>query len=118
MFLLHQGFPRAPTPHRALVPGAPRVARVAVAAGLVTALYAAGPLPVAFAADVSTTAAQADDSLKSAHDKLGSFDAELLAEARAAGEKTVTMTIVTEPGRTERAVEQLDAVKGGSVGRT
>ncbi|MFF6781216.1 S8 family serine peptidase [Streptomyces sp. NPDC012510] len=106
-----------PTPRRALIPGAPRVARAAVAAGLVTALCAAGPLPVAFAADASAPAAQADDSLKSAHDKLGPSDAELLAEARAAGDKTVTMTIVTEPGRTEQVAGQLDAVKGGSVGR-
>lgn len=98
------------------IPGARRVARIAVAAGLVAALSAAGPIPLAFAA--TTTAATADPGVKPAHDKLGSDDADLLAEARAAGEKNVTMMIATAPGRTSQVAEQLNAVKGGSVGRT
>ncbi|MEU1300541.1 S8 family serine peptidase [Streptomyces shenzhenensis] len=98
------------------IPGARRVARIAVAAGLVAALSAVGPIPLAAAA--TTAAATADPGVKPAHDKLGSDDADLLAEARAAGEKNVTMMIATAPGRTAQVAEQLDAVKGGSVGRT
>ncbi|MFI1355227.1 S8 family serine peptidase [Streptomyces sp. NPDC020898] len=100
-----------------------RAVRVAVAAGLVTVLAAAGPVPFAFAADNSTgPVLDVDDTsapaLKSAHDKLGSVDAGLLAEAEADGDRTVTMMIATAPGQTEQVVKQLDAVKGGSVGRT
>ncbi|MEY9488568.1 hypothetical protein RKD26_004362 [Streptomyces calvus] len=90
------------------------MARIAVAAGLVAALSAAGPIPAAFAAD----APPADADVKSAAEKLGSDDAELLAEAKADGAKNVTMMIATAPGKTEQVAEQLDAVKGGSVGRT
>ncbi|MGW1717636.1 S8 family serine peptidase [Streptomyces sp. NPDC002156] len=103
------------TPQREPISGARRVARIAVAAGLVAALSAAGPIPMAFSA---TDALPADGSVKSAHDKLGSSDADLLAEAKADGAKSVTMMIATAPGQTEQVAEQLDAVKGGSVGRT
>lgn len=96
--------------------GARRVARIAVAAGLVAALSAAGPIPMAFAAD--QVPADADPAVKSAHDKLGSSDANLLAEAKAEGDKNVTMMIATAPGQTERVAGQLDAVTGASVGRT
>ncbi|MFE0257485.1 S8 family serine peptidase [Streptomyces sp. NPDC059010] len=107
-----------PTPHPARIPGAPRAARIAVAAGLVAALSAAGPIPLAFAADGPTGGATADRGVKSAHDKLGSDDADLLAEAKAQRDKTVTMMIATAPGQTEKVAAELDAVKGGSVGRT
>ncbi|GLW45605.1 serine protease [Streptomyces sp. NBRC 14336] len=103
------------TPQREPVPGARRAARIAVAAGLVAALSAAGPIPLALAADAP---APADPVVKSADDKLGADDADLLAEAKAAGDKHVTMMIATAPGKTEQVAEQLDAVKGGSVGRT
>ncbi|MEU9732663.1 S8 family serine peptidase [Streptomyces sp. NPDC048002] len=103
------------TPQRDPITGARRAARIAVAAGLVAALSAAGPIPMAFAAD---TPAAADPAVKSAHEKLGSDDADLLAAAKAAGDKNVTMMIATAPGGTEQVAEQLDAVKGGSVGRT
>lgn len=93
------------------------MARVAVAAGLVAALSAAGPVPLAFAADEPGASAPADTDVKSAHDKLGSGDADLLAEAKADGDKAVTMMIATAPGQTEQVAGQLDAVKGGSVGR-
>ncbi|KUN91915.1 S8 family serine peptidase [Streptomyces caeruleatus] len=107
-----------PTPHPAPIPGgARRVARVAVAAGLVAALSAAGPIPLALAAD-GAPAAAADPGVKSAHDKLGSDDADLLAEAKAQRDKTVTMMIATAPGQTEKVAAELDAIKGGSVGRT
>ena len=102
------------TPQREPKPGARRSARIAVAAGLVAALSAAGPIPMAIAADPAPAAA--DPSVKSAHDKLGSDDADLLAEAKADGDKNVTMMIATAPGQTEKVAEQLDAV--GSVGRT
>ncbi|MDX3453034.1 S8 family serine peptidase [Streptomyces sp. ME02-8801-2C] len=106
------------TPQRAPISGARRVARIAAAAGLVAALSAAGPIPMAFSADTATTPAPADASVKSAHDKLGSDDAELLSEAKADGDKTVTMMIATAPGQTEQVAAQLDAVQGGLVGRT
>ncbi|OSZ58491.1 serine protease [Streptomyces pharetrae CZA14] len=105
------------TPQSDPIPGARRVARIAVAAGLVAALSAAGPIPMAFAADPAAPAA-ADPGAKSAHDKLGSDDADLLAEAKAAGDKSVTMMVATAPGRTEQVAKQLDAVDGGLVGRT
>ncbi|GGW40436.1 S8 family serine peptidase [Streptomyces griseoloalbus] len=106
-----------PLPQRDPISGARRVARIAVAAGLVAALSAAGPIPAALAADTAAPA-PADADVKSAPDKLGSDDAELLAEAKADGAKNVTMMIATAPGKTEQVAEQLDAVKGGSVGRT
>ncbi|MEU3250224.1 S8 family serine peptidase [Streptomyces sp. NPDC006997] len=107
------------TPQREPIPGARRVARVAVAAGLVAALSAAGPIPMALAAGADDAPpAAADPALKSAHDKLGSDDADLLAQAKSDGDKTVTMMIATAPGETEQVAEQLDAVKGGLVGRT
>ncbi|WP_210589900.1 S8 family serine peptidase [Streptomyces sp. GESEQ-35] len=104
------------TPQRDPRSGARHVARIAVAAGLVAALSAAGPIPMAMSADQSATAA--DPAVKSAHDKLGSDDADLLADAKADGAKTVTMMVATAPGKTEQVAEQLDAVKGGLVGRT
>lgn len=106
------------TPQREPIPGARRAARIAVAAGLVAALAAAGPVPAAFAADGPAAAPPADASVKSAHDKLGSDDADRLAEAKADGEKNVTMMVATAPGDTERVARELDAVPGGTVGRT
>ncbi|MCX4908666.1 S8 family serine peptidase [Streptomyces sp. NBC_00878] len=105
-----------PTPQRAPMTGARRAARIAVAAGLVAALSAAGPIPMAFSADEPGT--PVDTAVKSASGKLGSDDADLLAEAKAAGDKNVTMMIATAPGQTEQVAGQLDAVKGGSVGRS
>ncbi|MFF1438539.1 S8 family serine peptidase [Streptomyces sp. NPDC058295] len=104
------------TPQREPISGARRVARIAVAAGLVAALSAAGPIPMAFSADSGQVAA--DPGAKSAHDKLGSDDADLLAEAKAAGDKNVTLMVATAPGQTEQVAEELDAVKGGSVGQS
>ncbi|MBX9362640.1 S8 family serine peptidase [Streptomyces sp. WAC04114] len=106
-----------PPTQRDQISGPRRVARIAVAAGLVAALSAAGPIPMAFSADGPGADAPADPSVKSAHAKLGSNDADLLAEAKADGDKTVTMMIATAPGQTEQVAGQLDAVKGGSVGR-
>ncbi|MEU2300297.1 S8 family serine peptidase [Streptomyces antibioticus] len=106
------------TPQREPAPGARRVVRIAVAAGLVAALSAAGPIPVAFAAGADRAPAAADPGAKSAHEKLGSDDAALLAEAKADGDKTVTLMVATAPGSTEQVAAELDAVKGGLVGRT
>ncbi|MET4657127.1 hypothetical protein ABID80_000819 [Streptomyces sp. PvP037] len=105
------------SPKSDAIPGARRAARIAVAAGLVAALSAAGPIPLAMAAD-TPPAVPADADVKSAHAKLGADDADLLAEAKADGTKNVTMMIATAPGQTEQVAAQLDAVKGGSVGRT
>ncbi|MGW6361353.1 S8 family serine peptidase [Streptomyces sp. NPDC055092] len=104
-------------PQRAPISGARRAARLAAAAGLVAALTAAGPIPLAYSADADTTPST-DAPVKSAGDKLGSSDAQLLDQAEAAGEKNVTMMVATAPGATEQVAHQLDAVKGGSVGRT
>ncbi|MEV7884621.1 S8 family serine peptidase [Streptomyces sp. NPDC002817] len=105
------------TPQREPISGgARRVVRIAVAAGLVAALSAAGPIPMAVAA--ADAPAAADPGVKSAHDKLGSDDADLLAEAKADGDKNVSMMIATAPGQTEQVAKQLDAVAGGLVGRT
>ncbi|MEV0911314.1 S8 family serine peptidase [Streptomyces hokutonensis] len=95
-----------------------RVARISVAAGLVAALSAAGPIPMAFSADAPSSTAPTDGTVKSAAAKLGSDDADLLATAKADGDKNVTMMIATAPGQTEQVAGQLDAVKGASVGRT
>ncbi|MGW7382636.1 S8 family serine peptidase [Streptomyces sp. NPDC054794] len=106
------------TPQRDPAPGARRLARIAVAVGVVAALSATGPIPMAFSATAGQQPTTADPGVKSAQDKLGSDDAELLADAKAAGAKNVTMMIATAPGRTEQVADELDAVKGGSVGRT
>ncbi|MDX2935517.1 S8 family serine peptidase [Streptomyces ipomoeae] len=102
------------TPHVCPIPGARRLTRIAVVAGLTAVLTTTGLIPLDFAAEGHSSA----ERPKSAHDKLGSADAELLAEAEATGEKNVTMMIATAPGKTEQVAEELDAVKGGSVGRT
>ncbi|MGP4007223.1 S8 family serine peptidase [Streptomyces sp. 4N124] len=102
------------TPHVCPIPGARRLTRLAVAAGLTAVLTTTGLTPLSFVAEGHSTA----ERPKSAHDKLGSADAELLAKAEATGEKNVTMMIATAPGKTEQVAEELDAVKGGSVGRT
>ncbi|MFI5687091.1 S8 family serine peptidase [Streptomyces sp. NPDC051636] len=104
------------TPERDPIPGPRRLARIAVAVGVVAALSAAGPIPLALAADAPP--ATADPAVKPAHDKLGADDTGLLADAKAAGAKNVTMMIATAPGQTEQVAGELDAVKGGSVGRT
>ncbi|MEW2524814.1 S8 family serine peptidase [Streptomyces sp. NPDC047071] len=93
-------------------PGARRTARLATAIAVAAALTAAAPLPLAFADDTPAPAP------KSAAAKLGAADAELLADAKADGDKTVTMMVATQPGATEQVAQQLDAVEGGSVGRT
>ena len=108
MLLYLQGMPMINSPQREPKPGARRAARIAVAAGLVAALSAAGPIPAAVAAD--SAPATADPSVKSAHDKLGSDDADRLAEAKASGEKYVTMMVATAPGQTEKVAAELDAV--------
>ncbi|MFJ8184225.1 S8 family serine peptidase [Streptomyces sp. NPDC096105] len=105
------------SPQRSPISGTRRAARIAVAAGLVAALSAAGPVPLALAAG-SPAAAPADAGVKSAHDKLGSHDAELLAEAKAEGAEHVTMMIATAPGKTAQVTEKIEAVKGASVGRS
>ncbi|MEU9338237.1 S8 family serine peptidase [Streptomyces sp. NPDC048290] len=94
-----------------------RTARIAVAAGLVAALAAAGPIPAAVAADPQPAPAPADPAVKPADDKLGSNDAELLAEAKAGGDKTVTLMVATAPGATEQVAGQLDALDGALVGK-
>ncbi|WP_372459933.1 S8 family serine peptidase [Streptomyces anatolicus] len=105
--------PRSSSSSSARPPARGRAARLAIAAGLTAALCATG-IPVALAATGDDPA----PAPKSAGGKLGPADAALLAEAEAEGEKTVTMMVATAPGATEQVADQLDGVKGGSVGRT
>ncbi|MFJ4896923.1 S8 family serine peptidase [Streptomyces sp. NPDC088727] len=98
------------------IPGARRVARVAAAAGLVAALAATGVAPV-FAADDPATAPVKAATGDAAADKLGTADADVLAKARAKGEKNITMMVATAPGATEQVSKQLGAVKGSVLGR-
>ncbi|ROQ68925.1 subtilase family protein [Streptomyces sp. 840.1] len=98
------------------IPGARRVARVAAAAGLVAALAATGVAPV-FAADDPANAPVKAATGDASADKLGTADADVLAQARAKGEKNVTMMVATAPGATEQVSKQLGAVKGSVLGR-
>jgi hypothetical protein len=111
--------PMTHTPERDPIPGPRRLARIAVAVGVVAALSAAGPVPLALAADAPPApAADPGSGVKSAHDKLGSDDAATLADAKADGAKNITLMIATAPGQTEQVAAKLDAVPGGSVGRS
>lgn len=92
------------------------MARVAAAAGLVAALTATGVAPV-FAADDPATAPVKAAAGNATADKLGTADADVLAKARAKGEKNITMMVATAPGATEQVTKQLDAVKGSVLGR-
>ncbi|MET9955605.1 S8 family serine peptidase [Streptomyces sp. NPDC006339] len=95
-------------------PGTRRAARIAAAAGLVTALVATGAAPVLAAEDpAATSPVKAADSA----DKLGPTDAQRLDAAEAAGEKHVTVLVATAPGATEQVAGQLDAVPGAFVGK-
>jgi hypothetical protein len=103
------------------ISGPRRVARVTAAAGLVAALVAAGAAPAfsATGADAPVTPAPVKSSSSaSPSDKLGEPDADLLAKAKAEGEKNITMMVATAPGATEQVAGQLDAVKGAVVGKT
>ncbi|MEU6814990.1 S8 family serine peptidase [Streptomyces sp. NPDC046860] len=101
------------SPDRDPIPGPRRLARLTLAVGVVAALCAAGPVPMALAADAPPAA---DPGAKSAPRKLGADDADRLAEAKADGAKSVTMMIATAPGSTEQVASQLDSA--GTVGRT
>ncbi|MEU9300225.1 S8 family serine peptidase [Streptomyces sp. NPDC048269] len=98
------------------IPGARRAARVAAAAGLVAALAATGAAPVFAASGADNPGAS--PAVKSADQKIGSADAELLQEAKAKGDATVTVMVATAPGQTKQVADQLDAVQGASVGQT
>ncbi|GHG69344.1 S8 family serine peptidase [Streptomyces griseocarneus] len=94
-------------------PGARAAARIAIAASLVAALTAAGAAPA-----LADDPRPAPGPAKSGPDKLGSQDADLLAKAKADGDKTVTMMIATQPGKTGPVAGALDAIKGASVGQS
>jgi hypothetical protein len=109
------------------IPGKRRAARIALAAGLVAALSAAGPAlavadttPAAPSVPASpstapSTAPGTGAPAKDAADKLGSADASLLAEAKADGAKNVTFMVAAKPGSTAQVADKLDA-QGASVG--
>ncbi|MEV6420437.1 S8 family serine peptidase [Streptomyces sp. NPDC051662] len=101
------------------ISGPRRVARVAAAAGLVAALIATGAVPAFSATGADDPAAPVKSSPASgSSDKLGAADADLLAKAKAKGEKNITMMVATAPGATEQVAGQLDAVEGAVVGKT
>ncbi|MFB7913445.1 S8 family serine peptidase [Streptomyces sp. NPDC056061] len=104
-----------------LIPGARRAARVAAAAGLVAALAATSAAPV-FAVDNPApsplkAAAEGTSAKGASPDKLGAHDAEVLAKAKAKGEKNITMMVATAPGATAQVSKQLNAVEGSVMGR-
>ncbi|WP_424861045.1 S8 family serine peptidase [Streptomyces sp. MMS24-I29] len=105
------------TESSSLIPGARRAARVAAAASLVAALAATGAAPV-FAVDNPAPGPVKSAAEDASKDKLGANDAELLAKAKAKGEKNITMMVATAPGATAQVAKQLDAVKGSVLGRT
>ncbi|WP_381798477.1 S8 family serine peptidase [Streptomyces niveus] len=101
------------------ISGPRRVARVAAATGLAAALIATGALPVFAAPAADDPAASAPvKPAKSATEKLGSDDADLLAKAVAEGDKNVTVMVATAPGQTDQVSDQFDAVSGAVVGKT
>ncbi|MFF0444821.1 S8 family serine peptidase [Streptomyces sp. NPDC004609] len=97
-----------------------RAVRIGAAASLVAALVAIGMAPAFSTAPaddpVATPGTKAE--LDPAEKKIGAADLELLADAEAKGDKSVTVMVATAPGATERVAGQLDAVKGAMVGRT
>lgn len=100
-------------------PGHRRVARVAAAASMVAALVAAGVAPAVASAPADDPAGTSEvKAARASSDKIGTADEELLAEAEAKGEKSVTVMVATAPGQTEQVADRLDAVEGATVGRT
>ncbi|MEW2633398.1 S8 family serine peptidase [Streptomyces sp. NPDC048389] len=99
-------------------PGNRRVARVAAAASMVAALVAAGVAPAVASTPADDPAGTKEIKAAKSSDKIGKADEELLAEAEAKGEKSVTVMVATAPGQTEQVADRLDAVKGAVVGRT
>ncbi|MER7662354.1 S8 family serine peptidase [Streptomyces sp. NPDC096193] len=100
------------------VPGHRRVARIAAAASMVTALVAAGAVPAFSATPADDPGTTAGVKAAKSSDKLGAADAELLAQAEAKGDASVTVMVATAPGATEQVAGQLDDVKGAVLGRT
>ncbi|MBM9621570.1 S8 family serine peptidase [Streptomyces zhihengii] len=98
--------------------GRRRAARVAAAASMVAALVAAGVGPAVASAPAADPAGSDGVKAAQASDKIGQADENLLAEAEATGQKTVTVMVATAPGATEQVAGQLDAVQGATVGRT
>lgn len=90
-----------------------RISRVALSAGLVAALGAAGPVPALAAPGAPSSPGPA----KAADDKLGAHDADLLAQAKAGGDKSVTLMLATAPGAADKVADQLDST-GASAGKT
>ncbi|MFI1400022.1 S8 family serine peptidase [Streptomyces sp. NPDC020681] len=100
------------------VPGHRRVARIAAAASMVTALAASGAVPAFSAAPADDPGGTSRVKAVKSSDKLGSADQELLDQAEAKGDKSVTVMVATAPGATEQVSGQLDAVDGALVGKT
>src|ERR1700732_4873430 len=82
------------------ISGPRRVARVTAAAGLVAALIASGAAPAFSATHADTPAVPAPVKSSADPGRLDTADADLLAKAKAEGEKNVTMMVATTPGAT------------------
>ncbi|GLF93680.1 S8 family serine peptidase [Streptomyces yaizuensis] len=100
------------------ISGRRRAARVSAAAALVTALVAGGAVPAFAAAPGDDPWTDGGAKAAQTSEKLGAADEELLAQAEAEGDKTVTVMIATKPGETEQVARQIDAVEGAMVGKT
>ncbi|GGW28554.1 serine protease [Streptomyces xantholiticus] len=86
---------------------------------MVAALVAAGVAPAVASAPADDPAGTSEvKAARASSDKIGTADEELLAEAEAKGEKSVTVMVATAPGQTEQVADRLDAVEGATVGRT
>ncbi|QTT73845.1 S8 family serine peptidase [Streptomyces mobaraensis NBRC 13819 = DSM 40847] len=109
-----------PTSRHASRGGARRASRIAVAAAAAVALAATGAAPAFADGPRPPAATPAPGPVKPADpakDKLGSHGADLLAKAKSAGDRTVTMMIATAPGQTGQIAGKLDSVQGASVGK-
>jgi subtilisin family serine protease len=85
---------------------------------MVAALVAAGVAPAVASTPADDPAGTKEIKAAKSSDKIGKADEELLAEAEAKGEKSVTVMVATAPGKTEQVTDRLNAVKGAVVGRT
>ncbi len=110
-------------PRAAHITAGRRTARAVLAAGLVAALAAAAPAVATASPAPTAPSAQAtgqdapgtDGPGKEAAAKLGAADADLLAQAKAGGDKNVTFMLATTPGDTGAVRAKLRA-QGASVG--
>ncbi|NJC74241.1 S8 family serine peptidase [Planosporangium thailandense] len=86
------------------------------AAGLFASALATGAISLTGVAAASAAPSAASDAPKPAADTLGSHDSELLAQAEAKGEPTVTLIVATDKGKTKNVAGELKKL-GGKVAK-